>query len=166
MKTLRLIITLDCNLSCEYCCNNIPEVKDKFQYKKLEDINFKNYDSICITGGEPLLNEDFIRNTLLELYRWSTPKQIYIYTNGLLLTRPSIAWAFDGINIGLHSREQFETLLDIKDIDILNRQTITFFIQDIKVKDYPEIPKDKIKTWSLNECFNNADTEDLVVLKD
>lgn len=28
-KTLRLIITLDCNLSCSYCCNKLSEVNSK-----------------------------------------------------------------------------------------------------------------------------------------
>ncbi len=54
-KTLRLLLTLDCNLTCQYCCNNISEINSKFIKKKLDDINFDAYSNVCISGGEPLV---------------------------------------------------------------------------------------------------------------
>ena len=50
-KTLRLLLTLDCNLSCQYCCNKISEVNSRFIKKgrtsmtKLEEL--KKIYEIC-----------------------------------------------------------------------------------------------------------------------
>jgi len=47
MKECRVIVTWDCNLKCEYCCNDYPGVKDTF--KPLEDpAVLDSYDIIKI----------------------------------------------------------------------------------------------------------------------
>lgn len=92
-----------CNLSCEYCDSPqalvIPET-----YKVISDPiqNFKNpasapdllgqirsflkpkgvVHSISLTGGEPLLQVDFLKNFLPELKKEGLP--IYLETNGVL----------------------------------------------------------------------------------
>ena len=161
-KTLRLIITLDCNLSCSYCCNKIPEVNSKFITKRLEEIDFEQYEAVCITGGEPLL----VFKKYLEIYLevpLGTP--IYLYTNGLLLKESRVGY-FDGINIGIHYKEQLRQILQYNP-KLLQYRGLRLYVQDIHRKKYlPNIPDKYIKTWTMTSCFNNVETEDWVLLKD
>lgn len=74
-----------CNLSCAYCDTNFDShktfAKDSLISKILE--YKKPYHSISLTGGEPLLQADFIRDFLIE-YKKSYKKLIYLETNGTL----------------------------------------------------------------------------------
>ena len=59
---LRLIITEECNRSCVGCCNN------DFNLKNLPIVNmFKNYDKVIITGGEPMLYPDRVKQVISEV---------------------------------------------------------------------------------------------------
>lgn len=159
-KTLRLIITLECNLSCIYCCNKIPEINSKFIKKKLEDIVFEQYENICISGGEPFLKRNII-NEVISSTHWRTP--IYIYTNGIFLTESDIQ-AFDGVNIGIHYKSQIKEILG--NTNVL-QDNIKLCVQDIHRDEYlPNIPDKYVKTWSMNNCFNNIETEDWILLEE
>jgi organic radical activating enzyme len=161
-KTLRLIITLDCNLKCEYCCNKIPEVNSKFIKKKLEDIAFEQYEDICISGGEPLLQYKLIHNIYILNIPISTP--IYLYTNGLLLNSTKASF-FNGVNIGIHYKEQLKQILE-NNPNLLSYKGLRLCVQDIYKDEYlPNIPDKYIKTWSMNDCFNNVETEDWILLE-
>lgn len=74
-----------CNLSCDFCDTNFASYKtftrDALMSKILE--HRKSYHSISFTGGEPLLQADFIRNFLRE-YKKFYKKIIYLETNGTL----------------------------------------------------------------------------------
>lgn len=161
-KTLRLLITLDCNLSCSYCYNRLPEINSKFTKKRLEDIDFTQYEVICITGGEPLLKRNLINNLFnSEVISWK--HSIYLYTNGLLLKDSDIQ-IFDGINIGIHYREQVREILE--NSNVLSEE-VKFCVQDIYREEYlPNIPDRYVKTWEMNSCFNNIETEDWVLLEE
>jgi len=160
-KTLRLLITLDCNLKCEYCCNKLPDVIKKFEYKALDEIDFSLYNAVCISGGEPLLQRELIFD-VLEPKRIEFRTPVYLYTNGLLLTDRDIQ-VFDGISIGIHYKEQIKEVLN--KINVLYDK-IKLCVEDIHKEEYlPNIPDKYIKTWSMNDCYNNVDTEDWVILK-
>lgn len=106
VDTARIIITRDCNLYCPYCCNERPEIYNKFRrLLSLEKVPWQNYKSVCITGGEPLLRVDRI----LEVVRFANQHgcKKYLYTNGTMLTPNYLDFLldnfeFDGVNIGLH----------------------------------------------------------------
>lgn len=87
----------NCNLDCKYCDTDYS-IKDcqieyqsgsgQFEYIRnpiedhilLEIISkFNNYNSISLTGGEPLLSSDFLLSLLPKL-----PCKIYLETNGTL----------------------------------------------------------------------------------
>ena len=161
-KTLRLLLTLDCNLTCQYCCNNISEINSKFIKKKLDDINFDAYSNVCISGGEPLVQF----NKFYEVFQ-IIPLEIpiYLYTNGLLLNINKASY-FNGINIGIHYKEQLKEILT-KNPTLLSYKGLRLCVQDIHKEEYlPNIPDKYIKTWKMNDCFNNIDTEDWVLLID
>lgn len=70
-----------CNLKCKYCDTDFQT--DLKEYppielaKKLDD--YKNIHSVSLTGGEPLLDVDFLQEFLP-----LTNKKIYLETNGTL----------------------------------------------------------------------------------
>jgi organic radical activating enzyme len=164
MKSLRLIITTDCNLSCEYCCNKIPEVNNKFIVKNLLSINFKQYDSICITGGEPLLDIPNLMYTLNRCLDKNFNANYYLYTNGLLLTKRifhTVSW-FDGINIGIHSQGQLDKICNNLDL-YCTYKNIRFLVEDINYAEFRFPENVNIKTWTRNQC--NIPNEDWILIK-
>ena len=72
-----------CNLNCSYCDTDFKngfELNEDELYEKI-----KNYsaNSISLTGGEPLLDKDFIKSFLLK-YKQKLNKKIHLETNGTL----------------------------------------------------------------------------------
>ena len=76
--TIRLILFLDCNLSCAYCCNEQEQFSSQFIKKDFNDIDFSKYENVCITGGEPFLYPESIWYVINKIPK---EKTIYIYTN-------------------------------------------------------------------------------------
>ena len=71
-----------CNLNCRYCDTDFSP-KDAIEYstEELIDICKKNLDchSVSLTGGEPLLNVDFLKEFIPQ-----SPLPVYLETNGTL----------------------------------------------------------------------------------
>ena len=90
-----------CNLACEYCDTNCEpreycrlhtdgfvEIKNPVSSTDfiniIKELNKNPHHSLSITGGEPLLNEKFLKSTL-PLIRETFPElKIYLETNGTL----------------------------------------------------------------------------------
>jgi MoaA/NifB/PqqE/SkfB family radical SAM enzyme len=104
IDTVRVILFLDCNLHCQYCCNNVPKYRSQFQEKSITEIDFDKYKNVCITGG----GEPFLRKGQLYFALANIPagKPIYLYTNGMLITDNDVEllkrFNIKGITIGLH----------------------------------------------------------------
>ncbi len=164
--TLRLIITLECNLSCPYCCNNIPEFKNQFVKKSFNEIDFSKYKNVCITGGEPFTNKMLLYKML---FRIPYTKNIYIYSNGLLINDVDIfvlnkTFNLKAINIGLHYSSQINSIQP----DIENKFNVRFRIEDKKVYEFldasPRLRRANVKGYKLNDC--NMPNEDWILLND
>jgi len=100
MKKLRLILFEECNRKCEGCCN-----KD-WDLKSLPIIHdYKQFDMILLTGGEPLLCPTIVRTTI-ENIRRESKATIIIYT--ALVDSPLIFYALlelvDGITLTIHEQ--------------------------------------------------------------
>ena len=70
-----------CNLNCKYCdTNHSKEISTSWSTENLlkEIENFKG-KTIALTGGEPLLHTEFLKEVLSQ-----TEKNIYLETNGTL----------------------------------------------------------------------------------
>lgn len=101
MKVARLIITLDCNRSCHYCCNKYKTIIDSaIQIKDLSKLN--NFNQICITGGEPSLDPKRTTN-IIDLLQCKN-RTIYLYTAmySLYLFKLYLNNKLDGIHYTLH----------------------------------------------------------------
>ncbi|MDD5491851.1 MAG: 7-carboxy-7-deazaguanine synthase QueE [bacterium] len=76
----------DCNLKCDYCDtkNNkrISELASDRVLKKIKSLNLGKMHSVSITGGEPLLYADFLRELIPQLKKLGL--KTYLETNGTL----------------------------------------------------------------------------------
>lgn len=94
-----------CNLACNYCdtpfheqdfCNlqvfagseeykkiKNPVSSDRL-FEKIDNLNRIQHHSISLTGGEPLLNTDFLAEFLPNLQKKHPETKIYLETNGTL----------------------------------------------------------------------------------
>ncbi len=72
-----------CNLSCAFCDTPLEHFKEYDSRELREEVlKYKDYHSLCLTGGEPLCQAEFIRDFLQELR--STRIKVYLETNGTL----------------------------------------------------------------------------------
>ena len=72
-----------CNLKCSFCDTKLDRYNEKTVLELLEDICvYKDYHSLSLTGGEPLLQLDFFREFAQTLKRKN--KIVYLETNGTL----------------------------------------------------------------------------------
>lgn len=113
MKTARLIITLDCNRKCHYCCNTPEMLASATHIKDLSVL--KDYDEICITGGEPLLYPDRVIeiSKVLKTYK----NKIYLYTAASNNIRRVInTGCIDGIHFTLHETGSVVDFYDIQSV--------------------------------------------------
>lgn len=96
----RVILTLDCNKNCPGCCNKMEKFKSIM--KEVDFEYLKNFDTIILTGGEPLLDPEY---TLMIATRLKNlGKKIYLYTtqwdDSIVLEH--IIAIVDGIHYTLH----------------------------------------------------------------
>lgn len=166
--TVRLITTFKCNFSCSYCCNEQYEFNSLFQYVSLSDVDFDQYRSVCVTGGEPFMNREFLYHEVLPAI--PQDKNVYIYTNGVLLFQLDLIWLttrFPNVkclNIGVHKIDQLDKIEDW----VGKMFPARFMFQDIYEEEllqkYPErLNKNNIKPWVMNQC--DMPNEDWMVLK-
>jgi organic radical activating enzyme len=72
-----------CNLECSFCDTKLQSFQDISLPELLEQINsFNGYDYVSLTGGEPLLQEDFV-GVLAKALK-EEKKKVYLETNGIL----------------------------------------------------------------------------------
>ena len=154
MKIARLIITLDCNRKCHYCCNT-PEMLASATH--INDLSvFKDYDEICITGGEPMLYPEKVIDISNTLKRYNNNK-IYLYTAHaiglpLVINRGSI----DGIHYTLHnsvSASDFAYVQALAHIEkgVSFRAYILPGHKDIILLDTSDWARLEIKPW-IKDC--------------
>jgi MoaA/NifB/PqqE/SkfB family radical SAM enzyme len=77
-KILTFFVTNKCNARCSHCFNWKTPPTDELSLEEIQKIDFKVFDSVSITGGEPTLRAD-----LAEICAYATKNKIYLNTNGL-----------------------------------------------------------------------------------
>ena len=174
-----------CNLNCRYCdtnsneqenCkiyqdkNNFKEIKNPVSYKKLikeiQQLNSANHHSISLTGGEPLIHCDFLKNFLEQNKRCNL--QIYLETNGTLarelkIIAPYIDIISMDIKIESSTGQPFmfkEHAEFIETANSFNKELFAFFI---KVVISPDINEDEINL--IKKLLKNSKNEISLILQ-
>jgi len=163
--SIRVIVTNECNLSCAYCCNNIPEINEKFKSSTLDELPLDEYNNLCITGGEPLLNFDTVLEVLNKWFAKSI-RPAYLYTNGLLYDpdkHHEFMTLFTRINIGIHDVNSVEDLHYHFNSSIVRFAYAEHNADGIEEKLSIWFPKASYKSFRLNEC--DMPNEDWYILK-
>ena len=73
-----------CNLNCKYCDTDFKKGKYYSSYELYNIIQSSNSDTVSFTGGEPLLEADFLYD-FFKNYKLN--KRIYLETNGTLYSK-------------------------------------------------------------------------------
>lgn len=104
MVKLRLLLLAECNRACKGCCNK------NWDLSALPVCtSFSGYEQVILTGGEPLLEPDLVREAVAEIRR-QTRAPIYLYTawrNDPWLLH-NILTLVDGVTLTLHTRKDVE----------------------------------------------------------
>lgn len=103
-----LAVTNRCNLYCKHCCvdSEILNRQDPLSLDEIKVIIQKlvgsNPKSICITGGEPLVRNDF--KEIVQFLRSVFQGEIRLMTNGTLINKQNVEFisdSFSAIDISL-----------------------------------------------------------------
>jgi len=103
MKKARVLLWEDCNRNCEGCCNKSIDLKALPQVN-MRDL--KKYDTIILTGGEPMLYPERLLTISNGLRKKFPDTKLVLYTakvNDPLWRR--IAINFDGVTITLYDQQ-------------------------------------------------------------
>jgi hypothetical protein len=105
---LRLLLHKECNRTCKGCCNKDWDL-DGLPICE----SFNGYESIMLTGGEPLLNPALLQRTVDQI-RLQTDAPIILYTawkeDERLRLLNTLQWV-DGLTLTLHTRKDVEPFL-------------------------------------------------------
>ena len=100
-KTARVIITFQCQRSCRGCCNTYSHIMKHAVC--IDNITaLCGHDTICITGGEPLLEPDRTLEIIAEIRRQYPQTIVYLYSALYIERMAEIIKAVDGIHYTLH----------------------------------------------------------------
>jgi len=105
---LRLLVTENCNRACEGCCNKqwdlgaLPVCLD-----------FAPYDTIMLTGGEPMLDTLKIRQVIARIRRQNADAQIYVYT-AMPRNLTALDDQIDGVTLTLHEQADVAEFWNIR----------------------------------------------------
>lgn len=161
MKISRIIITTECILHCEYCCNKLPEIQNSFKMITLEQFVNMDYDVVNITGGEPMLSPRKVNYLVNKLSLKHKKPLIYLYTTGLVWDDNINYWIknLDGVNIGCHDNFRFayEGAKEWKRYV----KNIRFHIEENKITKIQKELLEKngldLVEWKMNECNNTKE---------
>ena len=119
-KKARVILTFNCEKDCDYCCNKYTSIIDKaipIDRKDLEE-ELKDFHTIALTGGEPLLD---LASTMafVQRLRYGNPyRLIYLYTAKFEIASLWLLSLIDGVHFTLHEDTTKE---EIESFEIIQR---------------------------------------------
>lgn len=168
--TARVLVGWNCNLSCPYCCNRIPEVRERIRVVGLDEIEWKKYRCVCITGGEPMLYGNRVIQICERARRAQVPL-VVLYTNGLMMrsayARELEALGVGAVNVGLHHSDPQTLMLAIARVLVSTLEThlkVRFQLWE-GAKDLARPwPGLDVRFWRMDDC--ERPNEDLFALEE
>lgn len=99
-RIARLLVTEQCDRTCDGCCNTYARVMK--QMRTIDSLDsLADFDEVCITGGEPMLVPNRTRECITQLRELGVPT-IYLYTALWTSEFREIAEMVDGVHFTLH----------------------------------------------------------------
>ncbi len=128
VDTARVIITQKCNRHCHYCCNT-PEMIDSAT--KISDLSsLAEFDTVCVTGGEPMLQPARTARIIRELRKQRLVRKIYLYTAYATIDiLAMLDSGLDGVHYTLHydtGDDEIKRMLTLQSLGILCGPTKSF----------------------------------------
>ena len=156
-KFCRILIDLNCNYQCPYCCNKLPGMIDRFIDIKAGEFSdmISKYEAVCLSGGEPLMPRNISFTTVLACECKRQNKKLYIYSNLHFLPSRYLLSVADGWSVGFHP-----TQTTVDDFLIRIHRMVALGAKGVKVM----VEKDKlhllnellgfveVKTWEMDKC--------------
>lgn len=105
IETVYLILTNRCNLNCKHCCVSAEGTVNDIRKKELDTDEFKmiidkviqcDPDRIIVSGGEPMIREDFIE--ILQCLRGKYSGKIALSTNAILINTLNVKDIVDNVD--------------------------------------------------------------------
>jgi len=144
--TARVLITKKCNRNCEGCCNKDEEIMKDMQ--DLYSLNLpKQFKTICITGGEPMLDPKRVLRIVNNIRQYRKDIKIYLYTALWDEMLHTIIDHIDGIHYTIHKGYSYSDLEDFykyQDLATLYREYKSFRVYIDN--DYMQIIR-RLKPW-------------------
>lgn len=161
--TARILVDWKCNLKCAYCCNEQERFRKDILPISLTDIPVESYKFVCISGGEPLLFLDRIK----DITDRSTGFNI-LYSNGILWKKDTAAYLervkINAVNIGLHYISSFEKIIkNVSELTEGSPLSIRFHVnEEYATRMTDQYPNTNFRFWKMDDC--DRDNEDRYVL--
>ena len=143
-----------CNLLCDYCDTEFDKGEQyslESLLEKVKTFNLQAIHSVSLTGGEPLLHYEFLREFLPELKNLNL--KIYLETNGTL-PKPleSVINYIDIISMDF----KLDSSAKIGDVYAMHDEFLNIAAQNQKDTFAKLVFDDNIKDYELNECLSLA----------
>ena len=109
-KTLRLLMTRECDRSCAGCCNKQWDL----DYVPV-CTSYKGYENIIVTGGEPFLYPYNLLLLLGQIHRQNKKANRIVYTANSLgvINNPAVVERLHGLTLTLHEQSDVDGFIDL-----------------------------------------------------
>lgn len=122
-------ITQNCNLSCKYCIQSqfTQQQKQKVSYEALN--NLPELGEMVFFGGEPLLNQEAIFDTIRYLELMGKKYKFSLITNGKLLTMPLVK-NLNKYSVATTVSWDGKDSINLRGFDVLSEKSEEYFSLD------------------------------------
>jgi organic radical activating enzyme len=173
MKKIRLLLTEECDRNCSGCCNHhIKPTSEITTSEFLKGVEETHYNEIILTGGEPLLFPEKLKELLKEIFVVVEPNvKIILYTahikNLIEVVDSFLEYMIDSVTLTIHEQS------DVEDFYKLNEKNFNFTSKP-RLNVFTGVVFDKpvnLKGWDVKfvKWIENCplpENEELVKLKD
>ncbi len=170
MKIARVLLWLECNRNCNECCNKYKSLIDQMKPITFEEL--KDFDIICLTGGEPMLHPKKVISIINQLRTINKKAKIYLYTALYKQEIVNILPLIDGLQFSIHypaSVNDISNFMQLQKLLINRNRLYRAYIDNRVLSSITIIPRIwtrlEVKAWLKEEDCPLPKDEQLFLLK-